>query len=65
MKDLNGEISEIKAEKIVKFNEYYNILNYFVLKDNELYCRAFKVGQPKRLFVCDYNTADIIKKIYA
>lgn len=49
----------------MKFNERYDALNHFVLKDNELYCQAFKVGQPKRLVVCDYNAAEIIENPHA
>lgn len=37
----------------------------FVLKNNELYRRAFKVGQPERLVVCDYNAAEIIESVHA
>ena len=43
LKDPNSEISGTKAEKAVKFNERYDALNYFVLKDNELYRCEFKV----------------------
>ena len=64
MEDPNGEISETKVEKAVKFNKRYNALNHFVLKDNELYRRAFKVRQPKRLIVCDYSATDIIEKVH-
>lgn len=36
-----------------------------MLKDNVLYRRAFKVGQPDRLVVCDYNAAEIIENVHA
>lgn len=49
----------------MKFNERYDALNHFVLKDNELYRQAFKVGQPKRLVVCDYNATKIFEKVHA
>lgn len=62
--DSNVEIIEIKVEKTVKFNERYDTLNYFVLKNNELYCQAFKVGQCKRLSVCDYSATNIIEKVH-
>ncbi len=65
MESPDNEICETKAERAVKFNEYYDALNHFVLKDNELYQRVFKVGQPERLVVCDYNTAERIEKIHA
>lgn len=32
----------------MKFNEYYNMFNYFVLKDNKLYYLDFKIGQPEK-----------------
>ena len=53
LKISNSEISETKAKKEVKFNEHYDTLNHCVLKENELYRRAFKFGPPKRLVVCD------------
>lgn len=65
LEDPDGEICRTKAEKAVKLNKRYNALNYFVLKDNELYCRALKVGQPKRLVVCNYNAAETIGKVHA
>lgn len=48
----------------MKFNKYYNILNYFVLQNIELYYQVFKVGQPKILVAYDYNIIEIIEKIY-
>lgn len=65
LKDPDGEICGTKAERVVKFNECYDALNHFVLKDNELYRWAFKVGQPKRLLVCDYNATKTIEKVHA
>lgn len=65
MKDPNGEISKTKAERAVKFNKDYNSLNYFVLQDSKLYCQLFKVGQSKRLIMCDYSIADIVEKVYS
>ncbi len=65
LEDPDGEICGTKAERAVKFNERYDALNHFVLKDNELYRRVFKVGQPERLVVCDYNAAELIKKVHA
>ena len=65
MEDPDGEICGTKAERAVKFNERYDALNHFVLKDNELYRRAMKVGQPERLVVCDYNAAETIEKVHA
>lgn len=64
MKNLNGEISGIKAKRLVKFNKRYNTLYYFVLKDNKLYHQVFKFGQPKKLVLCNYSAANIIKKIH-
>ena len=64
MEDPDGEIRGTKAERAVKFNERYNALNDFVLKNNELYRRVFKVGQPERLVVCDCNATEIIEKVY-
>ncbi len=61
----NSEINETKVEGAVKFNERYDALNYFVLKDNELYLRAFNVAQPERCVVCDYSAVKIIEKVYA
>lgn len=65
MESLDDEICGTKAEKIVKFNEYYDTLNHFVLKDNELYQQVYKFRQPKKLVVYDNNTAEMIKKIHA
>lgn len=64
MEDPDDEIYETKVEKVVKFNKYYNALNYFSLKDNELYQQVFKVRQPKNLIVCDYSVPKIIEKVY-
>ena len=65
MEDPNGEISGPKAERAVKFNERYDAFNHFVLKDKELYRRAFKAGQPESLGACDYNAAEFIEKVHA
>lgn len=65
LEDPDGEICGTKAERAVKFNERYDVLNYFVLKDNELYRRALKVGQPERLVECDYNAVETIEKVHA
>lgn len=35
-----------------------------MLRDNELYRRAFKAEQPGRLVVCDYNAAEITEKVH-
>lgn len=48
----------------MKFNKRYNAYNHFVFKNNELYRQVFKVRQPKRLVVCDYNSMDIIEKVH-
>lgn len=64
LKDFNNEISKTKAKKVVRFNERYNALTHFVLKDNKLYRRAFKVGQQKKLIVYNYSARNIIKKIH-
>ncbi len=42
-------MSGTKVERAVKFNERYDALNHFVLKDNELYRQIFKVGQPEKI----------------
>ena len=64
LKNSNSELNQTKIERAMKFNEYYDTFKHFVLKDNKLYCRAFKVGQTKRLVMCDYSAADIIEKVY-
>lgn len=64
LKDPNSKIRRTKEEKVVKLHERYNIFNYFVLKDNELYYQEFKVRQSKRLVMCDYSVAIIIQKVY-
>lgn len=63
LEDSNNEICGTKEEKAIKFNKHYDLFNNFVLKDNELYQWAFKVGQSKRLVIYDYNTVEIIEKV--
>lgn len=65
MENFDGEICETKIEKAIKFNKHYNALNYFVLKNNELCRRTFRVGQPEKLVIYDYNVAKMLKKIHA
>lgn len=49
----------------MKFNKYYNIYNYFVFNNNELYHQVFKIKQLKKLVIYDYKTINIIgKNIY-
>lgn len=62
LKNLSNKIILIKAEKIVKFHEHDNIINYFVFKNYELHRQAFKVGQIKRFLMNDYIIANIIEK---
>ena len=65
MEDLDSEIYSTKVERVIKFNKCYDALNHFVLKDNDLYRRVFKIEQPEKLVVCDYNTTEMIEKVYA
>lgn len=64
LEDPNGEINMTKVEIEMKFNKCYNIFNYFLLKDNELYCQVLKVEQSKRLVMCNYSDVDIVEKVY-
>lgn len=64
MKNLNGKNSRTKAKNVIKFNKCYDALNYFILKNNELYRQKSKFGQSKQLIMYNYSVTKSIKKVY-
>lgn len=57
-------MSQIKAKIVVNFDEHYNAINYFKLKDDKLYWLVFKIEQYKIFILYNYSTVNIIEKVY-